>query len=150
MKHPDPEFALWRVALAAPPVHTPPRVLVAEDDEAMRGVVVDTLRKDGYVVSEAPDGGKLLVTLARGYAQVEGADLIDLLVSDVRMPVCTGLQILEQLRAARWPVPVILMTAFGDEATRKRARLFGALLFDKPFDMDDLRTAVAYLLRREP
>jgi DNA-binding response OmpR family regulator len=146
----DLESSPWRVALAAPPLHTPPRILVAEDDEAMRGVVVDTLRKDGYAVSEVSDGGRLLVTLAKECAHVDGAELVDLLVSDVRMPVCTGLEILEQLRAAKWHVPVILMTAFGDEATKNRARLLGAILFDKPFDMDDLRTAVACLLRREP
>jgi DNA-binding response OmpR family regulator len=75
---------------------------------------------------------------------------VDLLISDVRMPTCTGMQILEQLRAAHWQTPVILMTAFGDAATRQHAKALGAVLFDKPFDIDDLRTAVACLLRREP
>ena len=65
------------------------------------------------------------------------------------MPICTGLQILEALRQAHWHTPVILMTAFGDEATRKRAESLLAVLFDKPFDMDDLRTAVAHLLPRD-
>jgi DNA-binding response OmpR family regulator len=123
--------------------------LVAEDDDAMRSVIVQTLRKDGYDISEVTDGGKLLVTLAKEYLHVDGRDLVDLLVSDVRMPVCTGLQILEQLRMAKWPVPVILLTAFGDEATRRRADSLGAVLFDKPVDMDDLRTAAGCLLRRE-
>jgi DNA-binding response OmpR family regulator len=150
MRENELETAPWRTALSAPPVHTPARILVADDDEAMRSVVVETLRKDGYAVSEVPDGGRLLVTLTREYGHVDGTDLIDLLVSDVRMPVCTGVQILEQLRAARWRVPVILMTAFADDATRRRANLLRAILFDKPFDIDDLRTAVACLLRREP
>jgi DNA-binding response OmpR family regulator len=142
--------APWRTALTASPVHTPARILVAEDDEGMRSAVVETLRNDGYQVSEASDGGRLLVAIAREYLHVEGTDLIDLLVSDVRMPVCTGLQILEQMRAASSSLPVILMTAFGDESMRKQALLLGAVLFDKPFDIDDLRTAVACLLRREP
>jgi DNA-binding response OmpR family regulator len=143
------ESAPWRAALAAPPVHTPARILVADDDDAMRSVVVETLRQDGYAVSEVPDGGRLLVTLTREYVHVDGTDLIDLLVSDVRMPVCTGMQIPEQLRAAKWPIPVILMTAFGDETTRKQARWLRAVLFDKPFDIEDFRTAVASLLRRD-
>lgn len=138
----------WRQALVAPPVHDPPRILVAEDDAEMRRLVVETLRKDGYDVAEAPDGGRLLVTLAREYGKPGTEASTDLVVSDIRMPVCTGMQILEQLRAARWRVPVILMTAFGDAATRERATSLGAVLFDKPFDLDDLRTAVAVLLQR--
>ncbi len=150
MKENDLEFAPWRTALTGPPVHRPARILVAEDDEEMRSAVVETLRNDGYEVSEATDGGRLLVALAREYPHVEGKDLIDLLISDVRMPVCTGMQIVEQMRAASSLLPVILMTAFGDEATRRQARSLGAVYFDKPFDIDDLRTAVACLLRREP
>jgi DNA-binding response OmpR family regulator len=138
----------WRVALTAAPVHEPPRVLVAEDDADMRRLVVEALRRDGYDVTAVSDGGRLLVTIAHELVDKNGAELADLVVSDVRMPVCSGMQILEQLRAARWRVPVILMTAFGDAATREHARTLGALLFDKPFDLDDLRTAVASLLRR--
>jgi DNA-binding response OmpR family regulator len=119
---------------------------VAEDDDAMRNVVVETLRKDGHDVSCVPDGGRLLVKLARDYMGAEGADLVDLLVSDVRMPVCSGLQILQQLRAIRCHIPVILVTAFGDEETRKQARSLGAVLLDKPFELDALRATVSGLL----
>jgi DNA-binding response OmpR family regulator len=118
---------------------------VAEDDADMRGLVVETLRKDGYVVAEASDGGRMLVTLAHEF---RGEPATDLVVSDIRMPVCSGMLILQQLRAAKWRVPVILMTAFGDAKAREEAQSLGAILFDKPFDMDDLRTAVACLLRR--
>jgi DNA-binding response OmpR family regulator len=138
----------WREALTAQPVHDPPRILVAEDDSEMRRLVVEALRKDGYDVIALSDGGRLLVTLAHEFVYENGTELADLVVSDVRMPICTGMQILEQLRASRWRIPVILMTAFGDAATREHARTLGALLFDKPFDLDDLRTAVASLLRR--
>ena len=62
------------------------------------------------------------------------------------MPVCSGLQILEALRQAHWRTPVILMTAFGDEATRKRAAALAAVLFDKPFELDDLRATVKTML----
>jgi DNA-binding response OmpR family regulator len=139
----------WREALTAAPVHDPPRILVAEDDDDMRRLVVEALRRDGYDVTALSDGGRLLVTLAHELIGRDGG-LADLVVSDVRMPVCTGMQILEQLRAANWRIPVILMTAFGGAPARERARTLGALLFDKPFDLDDLRTAVACLLRRVP
>lgn len=146
----DTAKAPWRTALTATPVHDPPRVLVAEDDADMRRLVREALLQDGYEVIAVSDGGRLLVTLAHEFVDDDGAELPDLLVSDVRMPVCTGIQILEQLRGARCRIPVILMTAFGDTATRDHARTLGALLFDKPFDLDDLRTAVASLLRRAP
>jgi DNA-binding response OmpR family regulator len=138
----------WRAALTALPLHSPPRVLVAEDDPEMRRLVVEALRGDGYEVLEARDGGRLLVELAQELAGGSRPDLVDLLVTDLRMPICNGLQIVEQLRAARCPTPVVMMTAFGDATTRDRALALGALLFDKPFDVDDLRTAVACLLRR--
>jgi len=146
----DEQQSPWRAALTARPVHDPPRILVAEDDADMRRLVVDALHKDGYDVISVSDGGRLLVTLAHEFVDKDGTELTDLLVSDVRMPTCTGMQILEQIRTAHWRIPVILMTAFGDAATREHARALGALLFDKPFDLDDLRTAVASLLRRGP
>ena len=112
----------------------------------MRSMVVETLRKDGHDVSSVPDGGRLLVKLARDHMSGEGADAVDLLVSDVRMPVCSGLQILQQLRAVRCRIPVILVTAFGDDETRKQARSLGAVLLDKPFELEELRATVAKLL----
>lgn len=145
---PDSTKPPWRSALAAAPLHDPPRVLVAEDDADMRRLVSEALRQDGYDVTALADGGRLLVSLAHEFVDNNGAELPDLLLSDVRMPICTGMQILEQLRGAHCRIPVILMTAFGDTATRDHARTLGALLFDKPFDLDDLRTAVASLLRR--
>jgi DNA-binding response OmpR family regulator len=146
----EPRSSHWRSPLTAPPVHNPPRILLAEDDVDMRTLVADALRKDGYEVQSVADGGRMIVTLAHQYVEADGENLVDLIVSDVRMPVCTGIQILEQLRAAHWRTPVILMTAFGDEATRSCARSLGALLFDKPFDLNDLRVAVASLLKRGP
>ncbi len=140
--------APWRAARAIRhPVHDPPRVLVAEDDTDMRRLVVESLEKDGCVVEAFPDGGRLLVTLSR-QAPCDFAE-IDLIVSDIRMPVASGLQIVEALRAAHCHTPVILMTAFGDDQTRAHATTIGAILFDKPFDVDDLRTAVMNLLHRD-
>ena len=117
----------------------------------MRRVVADALREDGYDVVELVDGGRLLVDLAtriKVQGEAEGADL---LLSDIRMPVCTGLQILEALRKTHWTAPVILMTAFGDSETRQQTERLAAVLLDKPFEMDDLRCLVARLLsRRRP
>ena len=121
--------------------HSPPRVLVAEDDDEMRSLLVDALRQDGYYVSEADDGGGLLAQVA-----TPDAPGVDLIISDIRMPICSGLAILEAMRRASLGVPVILMTAFGDGETRAMVERLGAVLFDKPFAIDDLRTAVLNLV----
>jgi DNA-binding response OmpR family regulator len=123
------------------------RVLLAEDDDEMRALVAAALRGDGYEVVEASDGGRLLVAITDAYADGSAREAFDLVVSDVRMPVSSGLSVLESLRKASWTTPVILMTAFGDDATRSRAEALGAVLFDKPFDVDDLRTIALNLVQ---
>lgn len=145
----EPTAAAPRATTRCPvePRNRPVRILVAEDDAEMRQILAETLRGDGYEVIELADGGRLLVDIA---TRVKGdGEGVDLIVSDIHMPVCTGLQILEALRQARWRTPVILITAFGDSATRRRAQSLMAVLFDKPFDLDDLRTAINNLLQRD-
>jgi DNA-binding response OmpR family regulator len=119
-------------------------VLVAEDDTEMRQLVAEALREEGYEVYEAADGGRLLfeVTSRDGHSRGD----LDLVITDIRMPIGSGLRVIEALRNARWKVPVIIMTAFSDEATLADAEAVGAVLFDKPFAMDDLRAAARQLL----
>lgn len=120
------------------------RVLVAEDDREMRRLLVESLARDGYEVDSVANG---LAFLAR----VEEGRVYDLVVSDVRMPGRTGLQVLADARARGWPSPVLLITAFGDDSTLDEAARLGAVaLFSKPFDMDDLRTAVLFFLGSPP
>jgi DNA-binding response OmpR family regulator len=118
------------------------RVLVAEDDAEMRRLVSDALRADGFDVCEASDGGRLLIITDPTNAE----ERLDLIISDIRMPICSGLRVLENLRRAHRPIPVILMTAFGDDDTRAKASHLGALLLDKPFTVGDLRSAVRKIL----
>jgi DNA-binding response OmpR family regulator len=141
----------WRASATTllEPHRGPFRILLAEDDDAMRALVADALRTDGHDVVELADGGRLLVDIAARLKDGGGDGSLDLIVSDIRMPICSGLQILAALRDAHWHTPVILMTAFGDEATRRHAESLSAVLFDKPFDLDDLRTAVTNLLPRD-
>jgi CheY-like chemotaxis protein len=118
-----------------------PRILVAEDDAAMRLLIVESLQADGYEVQEAHDGSALL-------HHVSAANSIDLIVSDIRMPFLSGLQILETLRAEGRTIPVLLMTAFGEDETRAKVEALGAHLLDKPFALSELRTLVRALLTR--
>ena len=124
------------------------RVLVAEDDPEMRRLVVEALRKDGHQVMEATDGGRMLVRLAEAFDRDPALLSVDVIVSDMRMPVCNGLDLLERLAEARWRIPCILMTAFGDDETRKRVDRIGAVLLDKPLSLDVLRATVRRHARR--
>ena len=123
-----------------------PRIIVAEDDQELRELIASALRNDGYEVVEARDGVELLGYLeaaAVAAGRSNGSSQVAAVVSDVRMPSLTGLDVLAVLRCAYWPVPVILITAFGDEDTHAEARELGVnAVFDKPFDLEDLCAAV--------
>jgi DNA-binding NtrC family response regulator len=72
---------------------------------------------------------------------------IDLVISDIRMPGASGLDVLATLHSANQPVPVVLMTAFGDRQTHEQALKMGAAaLIDKPFELDELLTLANRLL----
>ena len=109
----------------------------------MMAVVTECLLHDGYEVEPVTDGGRLVVHLAQG--GLFNRVLVDAIVSDLRMPVVNGLQVLETLRKTRWQVPFILMTGFADEDTRAHAARLGAVLLEKPFAMNDLRVALSTL-----
>lgn len=124
----------------------PPRILVAEDDLEMRRLVIDALHHDGYDVVEVADGGQLLGRITDCYRFHATPEPIDLILTDVRMPICTGFDIIKGLRDAHWTTPVIIMTAFGDDDARARAKRLNAVLLDKPFEMSALRAQVRELL----
>ncbi|ABW67930.1 response regulator [Desulfosudis oleivorans] len=118
----------------------PYRVLVAEDDYEMRKLLAGTLKDSGYDVVECPDGMAMLTHLAAFLLPDEfSQEKIDLIISDVRMPGITGMEVLEGKPRHRAFPPMILITAFGDDQTHAMAAQFGAAaMLDKPFDMDDL------------
>ncbi len=126
----------------------PARVLLAEDDADMRGLLASTLRKDGYEVIEAKDGVELLHLVEKEVLHSKNGPAVNLIISDMRMPGQTGIEVLTDLRKAKGATPFILITAFGDKGMHEEARRLGATaVFNKPFDFDDLRTAVINLLR---
>jgi len=125
-----------------PAVAAQPCVILAEDDREMRMLLAAALRKAGYDVVEALDGVDLLDCIA--WVVERRPDWSEtVLVSDVRMPAMGGLEVLARLRSMGWPGPIILITAFGDEATHDLARRLGAThVLDKPFDLDVLCEAI--------
>lgn len=123
-----------------------PRILVAEDDPEMRRLLTWRLSNAGFETVECSDGWQLLDHLGNPVLSGEPDDY-DLIVSDIRMPGVTGLEVLEGIHEAEWFVPMILITAFGNEEVHRRAKELGAAgMFDKPFDIDDLIRQIRQIL----
>lgn len=133
---------------SVPDVDRPARIVVAEDDFEMRRLVADCLRKEGYEVHEVADGAQLLLRIEDSFFLRSVPAPVDLFVTDIHMPVHTGLEIVRALREADLQMPVVIMTAFGNPETRERAEALGAALLDKPFKMEVLRALVRRLLRQ--
>jgi len=123
------------------------RVLLAEDDRAMRELLEIALRRRGYEVVPARNGLDLLLALEEELTDIEQPPAGTVIVSDIRMPSVDGLYLLERIRALGWNLPVILITAFGDAKIHDRARALAAhTIIDKPFDLDVLLDSVAEAL----
>ena len=122
------------------------RIIVADDDRELRRMLASRLRDDGYQVEQVGTGFELLARLSRPPPSGE----YDLIISDVRMPGLSGLEVLAVQHSPRrvhaWHTPVILISAFSDDDTYDAADRLGAVLFDKPFDLDDFHTCVINML----
>ena len=125
-----------------------PRVLVVEDDLAIRRGVADALRWQGYEPLESGDGvsGR---ELALGGGR--GDEAPDLVLLDVVLPRGDGLDVLRSIRRERPALPVILITARGSEEQRVEGLRLGADDYVvKPFSIRELLARVEAVLRRSP
>jgi DNA-binding response OmpR family regulator len=119
------------------------RILVVEDDAAIRRGLVDALGFAGYATLEAGEGSS-------GLAAALGSGC-DLLVLDLVLPGRDGLSILHEIRSARLPLPVILLTARGAEDERVLGLALGADDYVvKPFSLKELLARIEAVLRRVP
>lgn len=117
-----------------------PRVLLAEDDDALRDLVTAELERDGFEVFAARDGNEMAARLRTvRHCPLRSPNTI---VMDVCMPGLSGLDILMELRAAEWTTPVVLISAFPDAALVSEAQRLDATLIAKPFDIRTLLACV--------
>jgi len=119
------------------------KILVIEDDPAIRRGIVDALQFEGYETLEAEHGDVGLdMAVKVGY---------DLLLLDLILPGRDGLEILREVRATRPSLPVIILTARGEEADRVEGLRLGADDYVvKPFSVKELLARVEAVLRRSP
>lgn len=116
------------------------RVLIAEDNDAMRALLTTVMQRSGYHVDQAHTGEELIEKLC---AVGDADELPDAIVSDLVMPGMDGMDALSVIRLIAPSVPFVLITAFGDRQTHQRASELGACaVLDKPFDLVQLREVV--------
>ena len=119
------------------------RIVVAEDDTELRRIIANKFRSSGYEVVEIGSGTQL----AEFLSVHGGIDRIDAIISDIRMPGLSGIDMLAYLNARGYSKPAVLITGFGDWSVRREAERFGAItLFEKPVDVDDLLQFVRQFL----
>ncbi len=116
-------------------------VLVAEDDDLTRELLVKVLRRDGYEVVEAVDGLDALEKLRAGK--------VDLVLSDIQMAQVSGMELLDAIQKRAPEIPVVLITAYAEPGAAMDAIMRGAADYlAKPVDIIALRTTVARALER--
>ncbi|MBI4274439.1 MAG: response regulator [Rhizobiales bacterium] len=114
------------------------RILLAEDEESIRALIVRALTQDGHEVISSGDGAEALEVLGRDKG------CFDLLLTDIQMPVMDGIALALAAGRDHPNLIILLMTGFADQ--RERAHGLNALVHDvitKPFSLADIRSVVA-------
>ena len=117
------------------------RILIADDEEGVRGLVARALQMDGHATVTAQDGAEALEILVRE----QGA--FDVLLTDIKMPLMDGIALALAVARDFPALTILLMTGFADQ--RERASGLNAIVHDvitKPFSVADIRTAVTEAL----
>jgi DNA-binding NtrC family response regulator len=111
------------------------RILIIEDDEEMRSLLEDVLGEEGFKTESVSNGSEGLRKVTQ--------EPFDLILTDIRMPGLTGLDILPAIRRLQPEASVIVITAFGNEEVHRRSVEKGAAGYlEKPIHMDKLKTLV--------
>ena len=118
------------------------RLLIAEDDQALVMFLTRGLEQDGHRVTSAMDGARALEAFR--------AEMPDLTVLDLSLPVMDGEQVLSEMRALDPQLPILILTGRQEVETRIRCLDLGADdLMVKPFSLHELRARCRALLRRK-
>jgi DNA-binding response OmpR family regulator len=128
--------------LAAAPV----RVFLAEDDDDLRELIAEELRRDGHEVIDVGTGHALGELLAAHLLHPAGEVIV---VSDISLPGRSGLAVLKRHRDSAGCPRFIFITGLGSEELHDEALRVGALcLLEKPFELEELRRELARATQR--
>ncbi len=122
------------------------RILIADDDPAIRDVLKDLLEDEGFDVVEADSGASVLNALT-----ASNGDRPGLVMMDIRLPDQSGLDVLREAQSSQGEgLPVIMMTAFGTSNVAIEAMRLGAYDYiTKPFDLDDVLLTIKRYFERQ-
>jgi CheY-like chemotaxis protein len=122
----------------------PPRVLIVDDEEGFRFGAVVALRRAGYRVADAGNGGE---ALGKILAARDAGDPFRLVVTDIRMPVMSGIELIDALRERGVETALCAITCFGDGALVSELAGKGCTEYlEKPFSPDDLVQRIRSIL----
>ncbi|MBF2006765.1 MAG: response regulator transcription factor [Chlorogloeopsis fritschii C42_A2020_084] len=125
------------------------RILVVEDEELIREMLVLALEEEGYGVVTATDGRSAIEQL-KNFEISSGEPAFDLIILDLMLPQINGLDICRLLRYQGNPVPILMLSAKGSETDRVLGLEVGADDYlTKPFSMRELVARCRALLRRQ-
>ncbi len=117
------------------------QILIVEDDKELSQLFQKVLEKNGYQVKNASDGAQALEVLDKEY--------IDLIISDIMMPVMDGYELVSELRSAGYQIPVLMITAKGSFDDMRQGFLSGGDDYMvKPVNVNEMVLRVGALLRR--
>src|SRR5580765_6774187 len=116
-------------------MHPPAKILVADDEQNLRRVLVALLRREGHEVVQAANGLEAIEQLGKGD--------YDVVITDLRMPGADGMEVLRTASKNHPHVPVIMITAYGSVGQAVEAIKAGAFDYiEKPFEQDSIRMIV--------
>ena len=125
---------------------TPVRILVVDDDQASRSLMVQILAEDGHQITPCADGAEAIKLLEDERAR--GGEGYDAVVSDIRMVEADGLAVLDWVRQHALETPVLLVTAFGNVDGAVDAIQRGAYDYvSKPYDVAQIKLTVDRALK---
>ena len=120
----------------------PAKILVVEDEEQVRSLIVRLLQKRGYEVAQAHNGSEAIDLLTGAVGEYA------LVISDLVMPVMGGAALLREIRMLRADLPFLCMTGYSRDEVAAAGNLEGAQLIEKPFTPSSLMAKIDEILSK--
>lgn len=123
-------------------------IVIVDDSSTMRNIIAKHVRlldDDVGEILEASDGAEAQTVIE------ENQGRLDLIITDIHMPVCSGIELLENLREKENRVPVVVISTAGDREMIEKCKKLGASGFlHKPFSDEDIAVMLKMVFRKRP